>query len=82
MSRVRLRVVAELALAVAAALGCLGSWSRVRVDVAVAPILVGEPATVSVNYHPQWLALTLLAATVAGVLVVVAVGRAWHARRR
>jgi hypothetical protein len=48
---------------------------QTRSTVAVAPVADGQPATMSVVYDPQQLVLTLLLATVAGVLVVVGVTR-------
>ncbi|QUR66263.1 hypothetical protein [Mycobacterium spongiae] len=76
----RYRALVEIALAIAA-LVCVGlSWSRTRSTVAVAPVADGEPVTLSVVYHPQQLVLTLLLATVAGVLAVVAMARLRRAR--
>lgn len=71
----RFRAFVELALACAAALGCAASWSGVRSTVAVAPVASGQPVTTSVVYNPQLLLLTLLLATVAGILAVVGVAR-------
>lgn len=81
MRRPRLRAVLELVLAGVAALGCAASWSHVRSPVLVAPILAGEPETTSLYYHPQWLLLTLVLATVAGLLAVAGAARAWRSRR-
>lgn len=67
----RSRAVGELGLAGIAVLGCVFAWSEVRSTVAVAPVADGEPVTTSVAYDPQFLLLTLLSATVAGVLAVV-----------
>ncbi len=64
-----------LALACAAVVGCAVSWSAVRSTVAVAPVVDGQPVTTSVVYDPQLLLLTLLLATVAGILAVVGVAR-------
>jgi hypothetical protein len=69
------RAVAELVFACAAVLGCAVSWARARNTVAVPPIADGQPATTSVAYDPQLLLLSLLLATVAGVLVVVGTAR-------
>ena len=51
------------------------SWLHTRSTVAVAPVADGQPATMSVVYHPQQLVLTLLLATIAGVLAVVGTAR-------
>ncbi len=61
--------------ACAAAAGCALSWLNVRSTVSVAPITDGEPSTTSVVYDPPLLLLTLLLATVAGVLAVVGAAR-------
>jgi hypothetical protein len=71
----RFRAFVELALACAAALGCAASWSAVRSTVPVAPVAKGEPVTAAVVYDPQLLLLTLLLATLAGILAVVGVAR-------
>ncbi|WP_421842322.1 hypothetical protein [Mycobacterium sp.] len=71
----RYRALAELALAGAALVGAVVSWSRTRSVVAVAPVADGLQATTSVVYDPQLLMLTLLLATVAGVLAVLGAGR-------
>jgi len=70
-----MRARVELALAVVAAAGCVLSWLGARETVIVAPVLSGEPQTTSVIYHPPLLALSLLLATAAGVLAVLAVAR-------
>lgn len=71
----RYRAVLELGLAVAA-LVCAGvSWSHGRHTVGVAPIADGQPATTSLVYDPQQLLLTMLLATLAGVLAVVGAAR-------
>lgn len=75
----RVRAALELVLAVAAAVGSVLSWSAAGTTVAVAPVLEGEPETTSVEYSAPLLGLALLLATVAGVLVVLAVA---HWRRR
>ncbi|MEZ0362790.1 hypothetical protein ACAG26_03685 [Mycobacterium sp. pUA109] len=76
----KVRAAVELGLAAAAAVGCALSWSQVRSTVAVAPISAGQPATTSVVYDPPMLLLTLLLATLAGVLAVVGVARLWRSR--
>jgi hypothetical protein len=70
---VRARI--ELLLAVVAAVGCVLSWLAASSTVVVAPVLEGEPPTTSVTYSPPLLVLSLLLATVAGVLVVIGVSR-------
>ena len=70
-----MRARVELVLAVVAAAGCVLSWSAASTTVVVAPVLEGEPQTASVVYSPPLLVLALFLATVAGVLVVLAVAR-------
>ena len=82
MSAAGIRAAAELVLAGAAAFGCAASWSHVRYQVLVAPVIDGEPETSSVAYHPPLLMLTLLLAAVAGVLAVVGAARIRHRDRR
>ncbi|KGI70612.1 hypothetical protein MJO55_03480 [Mycolicibacterium rufum] len=65
----------ELALAVLAAVGCVASWLSASRQVVVAPLLEGQPSTMSLVYDTPMLTLSLLLATVAGVLVVLAVAR-------
>jgi hypothetical protein len=77
----RFRAVVELLLACAAAVGCVLSWSAVRSTVSVAPVVKGQPVTTSVVYDPSFLSLTLLLATVAGMLAVVGIARLRRARR-
>lgn len=69
------RAVIELLLTIGAAVGCVLSWRAASTEVVVAPVLEGEPATVSQVYYPPLLTLSLLLATIAGVLVVLAVSR-------
>lgn len=69
------RAAAELLLAVCAAVGCVLSWLAARSEVVVAPVIEGEPATTSLEYYPPLLTLSLLLATVAGVLLVLGVSR-------
>ena len=71
----RFRAVIELVAAGAAAVGCAISWSAVRSTVAVAPVTAGQPVTTSVVYDPPLLLLTLLLATVAGILAVAGTAR-------
>ena len=70
-----MRARVELVLAVVAAAGCVLSWSAASSTVVVAPVLEGEPQTASVVYSPPLLVLALFLATVAGLLVVLAVAR-------
>jgi NO-binding membrane sensor protein with MHYT domain len=71
----RSRAVIELGLACAAVAGAVVSWLHARYTVAVAPVLDGQPVTMSVVYDPQLLLLTLLLAMMAGVLAVVGTAR-------
>ncbi|MGV0644489.1 hypothetical protein [Mycolicibacterium sp. XJ879] len=73
--RAPVRVAVELTLAVAAAVGCVLSWVSASSTVMVAPVLEGEPATSSVVYSAPLLGLSLLLATVAGVLAVLGIAR-------
>jgi hypothetical protein len=70
-----MRARVELVLAVVAAVGCVLTWLGAGDTVAVAPVLSGEPQTTSVVYSPPMLVLSLLLATLAGVLAVVGVAR-------
>ena len=70
-----MRARIELLVAVLAAVGCVVSWLAARSTVAVAPVLEGEPQTTSVVYSAPLLVLSLLLATVAGVLAVVGISR-------
>ena len=66
-----MRARIELLVAVAAAIGCVVSWLAASSTVVVGPVLEGEPQTTSVVYSPPLLGLSLLLATVAGVLAVL-----------
>jgi hypothetical protein len=68
-------VVIELVVATLAAIGCVLSWLGASRQVVVAPLLDGQPSTVSDVYNAPMLTLSLLLATVAGVLAVLAVAR-------
>jgi hypothetical protein len=70
-----MRARVELVLAVVAAAGCVLSWLAASSTVVVAPVLEGESQTASVEYSAPLLVLSLFLATVAGVLVVLAVAR-------
>jgi hypothetical protein len=65
----------ELGLAFAALMAAGVSWSHARHAVRVAPVADGQPVTTSLVYDPQQLLLTMLLATLAGVLAVVGVAR-------
>jgi hypothetical protein len=71
----RRRATIELLLALVAAAGCVLCWFAAQSTVVVAPVLESEPMTTSVEYSAPLLVLSLILATVAGVLVVVAVAR-------
>lgn len=71
----RKRATVEVVLAVLAAVGCVLSWRSASRQVVVAPLLEGQPSTVSLVYDTSMLTLSLLLATVAGVLVVLAIAR-------
>lgn len=73
--RVRVRGIVERVLALVAAVGSVLSWIASMSTVQVPPILEGEPLTTSLVYSPPLLTLSLLLATVAGVLAVVGVTR-------
>lgn len=74
----RRRAVIELTLAVPAAVGCVLSWLSASRQVVVAPLLEGQPSTMSVVYDTPMLTLSLLLATIAGVLAVLGIA---HLRR-
>jgi hypothetical protein len=76
-----MRARVELALALAAAVGCVLSWLSAGSTVVVAPVLNGEPKTTSVVYSPPLLVLSLILATVAGALAVVAIARLRRGQR-
>ena len=76
-----MRATVELVLAVVAAVGCVLSWLGASSTVVVAPVLDGEPKTTSVVYSPPLLVLSLILATVAGVLAVVAIARLRRGQR-
>jgi hypothetical protein len=67
----RRRAILELLLAMVAAAGCVLSWLAAQSTVAVAPVIEGEPMTTSVIYSAPLLVLSLVLATVAGVLAVL-----------
>lgn len=65
----------ELVLAGLAAVGSVASWVAASSEVVIAPVLAGEPSTVSRIYSAPMLTLSLMAVTLAGVLAVVGVAR-------
>ncbi|BBX04848.1 hypothetical protein [Mycolicibacterium moriokaense] len=67
--------IVQLALAFAATVGSVLSWMASMSTVQVPPIIEGEPFTTSLVYSPPLLTLSLLLATVAGVLAVLGVTR-------
>lgn len=71
----RYRAFVELAFACTALVAAGVSWAHTRSLVAVAPVVDGQPVTTSVVFHPGQLVLTLLLATVAGILTVVGMTR-------
>jgi hypothetical protein len=76
-----MRAGVELVLAVVAAVGCVLSWLAASSTVVVAPVLDGEPKTTSVVYSPPLLVLSLVLATIAGVLTVIAIARLRRGQR-
>ena len=68
-----MRARIELVAAAIAAVGCVLSWLAASSTVVVAPVLDGEPQTTSVVYSAPLLVLSLLLATVAGVLTVLGI---------
>ncbi|OBK25672.1 hypothetical protein A5634_26075 [Mycobacterium asiaticum] len=76
------RAVIELILAGAALVATGFSWVQTRSTIAVAPVAEGQPATFSVVYDAPQLVLTLLLATVAGILAVIGLARLRRARVR
>ena len=71
--RSQLRVVIGLLAAAGCAVGAVLSWLAASATVTVPPVLEGEPRTTSVEYSAPLIGLSLLLATVAGVLLVLGV---------
>lgn len=69
----RRRAVLGLLIAALAAVGCVLSWLAAAREVVVAPVLDGEPSTMSTVYYAPLLTLSMLLAAAAGVLAVVSV---------
>lgn len=75
MKKAMVRAVVELLVAGVALIGAVAAWLSASSTAVVAPVLEGEPETVSVLYSPPLIVLAFILATVAGVLVVLAVAR-------
>ena len=71
----RLRATIELVLAAVALIGCVLSWLAADSTADVAPVISGEPSKTSTVYDPSLITLSLLLATIAGVLLVLGVAR-------
>ena len=76
-----MRARIELILALVAAVGCVLSWWAAGSTVTVSPVLDGQPPTTSIVYSPAMLVLSLLLATLTGVLAVVGIARLRRASR-
>lgn len=72
------RAVSQLGAAVVLVVGAVLSWLSARTAEHVAPILEGEPSTVSVTYYPPLVVLALALVTAAGVLMVLGLARLRH----
>ncbi|BBX84516.1 hypothetical protein [Mycolicibacterium aubagnense] len=75
MSSSRIVAAGALVLAVLAAVGSVVSWLAATSIADVAPVIPGEPVKTSVLYDPSFVTLSLLLATLAGVLAVVGTAR-------
>jgi hypothetical protein len=75
MSRDKIVAAGALVLAVLAAAGSVVSWLAASSIADVAPVIPGEPVKTSVLYDPSFITLSLLLATLAGVLAVVGTAR-------
>jgi len=82
ITRQALKPVVQLVLAALATAGAVTSWWRVRTVVDVAPVAAGQPATTSITYYPPMMFLTLVLATLAGILVVLGVAGLCRIRSR
>ncbi|WP_237160831.1 hypothetical protein [Mycolicibacterium parafortuitum] len=69
------RAVVELLAAALAGIGSVVAWLNASRPVVNEPVLPGEPSTMSQIYYAPMLTLSLLLATLAGVLVVLGVAR-------
>ena len=75
MSRDKIVAAGALVVAVLAAVGSVVSWLAASSIADVAPVIPGEPVKTSVIYDPSLITLSLLLATLAGVLAVVGTAR-------
>ena len=75
MSSGRIVAAGALVLAVLAAVGSVVSWLAATSIADVAPVIPGEPVKTSVLYDPSFVTVSLLLATLAGVLAVVGTAR-------
>lgn len=75
MSRDKIVAAGGLVAAVLAAVGSVVSWLAASSIADVAPVIPGEPVKTSVLYDPSFISLSLLLATLAGVLAVVGTAR-------
>ena len=75
MSRDKMVAAGALVIAVLAAVGSVVSWLAASSIADVAPVIPGEPVKTSVLYDPSFITLSLLLATLAGVLAVVGTAR-------
>jgi len=78
VGRTRTIAVIELSCAVVAVIGCVWSWLAAASPAQIEPVIAGEAVRDSVNYDPLLLTLSLVLATVAGVLAVCGVGGLRH----
>ena len=78
--RSRAIAAVELSVALLALIGCVWSWLAAATPATIEPVVAGEPVKASVSYDPSLLCLSLVLATIAGVLVVLGVGR-WRRSR-
>jgi len=74
--------VVELLAAAAAGAGCVLCWLWAHSSVTVPPILEGEPSTVQTVYSAPLIGLSLVLATVTGVLAVLGAAALRRRRRR
>jgi hypothetical protein len=65
----------QLSAAVLALAGCVWSWLAAAMPGTIQPVVAGEPVKASVSYDPSLLALSLVLAALAGVFLVIGVGR-------
>jgi hypothetical protein len=70
-----MKVTVQLFLGCVAAACSVLAWLGARSTVVVAPVLEGEPKTTSLEYSAPLLVLSLILATVAGVLIVIGIAR-------